>query len=117
MTTVTTERPRESEASLEGFFRKRVRLVGGYTVKLAPTEAGIPDRLVIFPGNRLYLVELKAEGGRLSPIQQVLHQRLYDNYDVPVYVLTGRAEILTWLRQRVNALGPQSSPPGRPRIN
>lgn len=93
---------RELESSLEGFFRHRVRLVGGYTVKMVPTEAGIPDRLVIFPGGQMYLVELKAVGGRLSPVQQVLHQRLQDNYGVHVVVLTGRDEILRWLRRAVN---------------
>jgi hypothetical protein len=37
------------EAVLEELFQKRVRLMGGWSVKLAPMEAGIPDRLVIFP--------------------------------------------------------------------
>lgn len=103
----------ELESALEGFFRKRVRLAGGYTVKLAPTERGIPDRLAIFPGGRLFLVELKTEAGRLSPIQKVLHDRLRENFDVKVYTLAGRDQVVEWLRRVVGAHDPVSREPVR----
>jgi hypothetical protein len=102
------------ESGLEGFFRKRVRLVGGYTVKLAPTEAGIPDRLVILPGGRMRLVELKTESGALSPIQRVLHSRLAE-LGVEVVVLYGRNAVIRWLREEFLAADPQSKRPRKPR--
>lgn len=101
------------EANLEAFFRKRVRLVGGYTIKLAPTEAGVPDRLAIFPGGRMYLVELKRDDTDLSPIQRVWHERLRLGYGVKVYTLHGREGILAWLRQVVSATD-VASKRGRP---
>lgn len=85
------------ESSLELFFRKRIRLLGGMAIKLVPTEAGLPDRLVIMPGGRVYLVELKTEYGTVSPIQQVYHRRL-NQVGMPVYVLYGQEDILDWLR-------------------
>lgn len=96
----------EREAHLEQFFRRRVKLIGGYSIKLAPTEAGIPDRLVFFPGRRMFLVELKAEDGAVSAIQHVWHSRIRA-YGVNVHVVTGRAGILRWLKDRVDEAGPE----------
>ena len=89
----------ELESQLEAFFRKRVRLSRGYTIKLAPIEAGIPDRLVMFPRGRMYLVELKTETGRLSAIQKHWHHNIATLTGVTVYTLKGRGEVLAWLRE------------------
>src|SRR5664279_2540991 len=86
-----------NEAQLETLFRKRVPLVlGGIVWKLAPTTAGIPDRLVMLPGGRMFLVELKTETGRLSPIQREIHHRLAE-LGIHVYTLRGRAQVLLWV--------------------
>lgn len=99
----------ERESSLEEFFRKRVRLVGGYTIKLAPTERGVPDRLVVL-GGRMFLVELKAEDGELSPIQVVWHTRLRERHGVRVHVLYGRTDVVRWLREAVDTMCLPSDP-------
>lgn len=103
----------EREASLESHFMKRVRLVGGYSIKLAPMEAGVPDRLVMFPGGRMFLVELKAEDGALSPKQRHWHQRALHDYGVPVHVVTGRAGVLNWLRWVIDSGSPRRRTPAR----
>lgn len=100
----------ERESPLESFFRRRVRLVGGYTIKLVPVEAGIPDRLVLMPGGRMFLVELKAEDGRVSPIQRVWHSRVHTRYGTRVYVLYGRDDVVRWLREVVDDMCVESSP-------
>lgn len=94
------------EASLEEFFRKQVRLVGGLVIKLAPTQRGIPDRLVILPGGRITFVELKAEDGRLSEIQKAMHARFAEK-GVAVLTLTGRDEVKSWLGTMVEMAGPK----------
>lgn len=94
MNTPTTA---QLEAQLEALFRKRVRDVGGYTIKLAPTERGVPDRLVIFPKGRMYLVELKTPTGILSPIQMHWHDRMAAR-GVTVHTLYGEDDIRAWLR-------------------
>ena len=63
------------ERVVEALLARRVRELGGRAVKLVPVDAGLPDRLVLLPGGRSYLVELKAPGGRLRPIQKVWHER------------------------------------------
>lgn len=90
------------EAHLEAYFRKRVRLaLGGVVVKLAPTLAGIPDRLVILPEGQIFLVELKTDMGALSPVQTVWHSKVRA-LGSPVYVLFGKDEIDRWVRSQAN---------------
>lgn len=95
-----------AEARLEALFRDRVRAMGGYTIKLAPTERGVPDRLAVFPRGRMYLVELKTERGVLSPIQMHWHSRMAER-GVRVYTLYGEAQIKAWIAWVIDSLGPQ----------
>lgn len=104
---------RKSEAELEAFFHRRVRLVGGMSVKVAPTEAGVPDRLVLMPGGRMYLVELKTEKGSLAPIQKHWAARAAA-LGTRVVTLHGQEGVLRWLRCVVDSVGPTGRP-GRPR--
>lgn len=72
--------------------------LGGIDYKLAPTTKGLPDRLVILPGNLIFLVELKAKGGRLSPAQIAIHAKLAKR-GTHVVVLTGPDEVDAWLKE------------------
>ena len=85
------------EAQLETIFRDRVRSLGGLAIKMAPTERGVPDRMAVMPGGRIYLVELKTETGVLSPIQRHWHDRLAER-DVGVVVLRGEGGVKEWVR-------------------
>ncbi|MER2142161.1 MAG: VRR-NUC domain-containing protein [Eubacteriales bacterium] len=100
-TSPTPSRPaptaRELEASLEAYFQNQVRLHGGMVEKLVSTRRGIPDRLVLFPGGRMYLVELKRMGGRTSAIQEAWHARAR-GLGTHVAVLEGRGAVNAWLR-------------------
>ena len=96
------------EETVESFLVKRVRLLGGQTIKLAPMEKGIPDRLVMLPGGFLALVELKAPDGVLSPKQKHWHAKALENQGIRVYVLSSKGEVLVWLRAVIDAMGPQS---------
>lgn len=87
----------ELEASLEAHFYRQVRLLGGMVDKIAPTRKGMPDRLVLLPGGRVYLVELKADNGSTSPAQRLYHQRAAE-LGTRVQLLVGRSGIDAWLR-------------------
>lgn len=59
------------ERDIEVLFRKLVRQAGGVIHKLdSRARKGSPDRVVTLPGRPTFYVELKTEGGRLSPLQQ-----------------------------------------------
>lgn len=88
------------ESALESFFRKRVRLAGGYALK-GGGIAGIPDRVCIFPGGNTAFVELKQKGQKPEPIQVVWHGRLRD-LGYRVYVIDDRETVLSFVREMVN---------------
>lgn len=87
---------------VEAFLVKRVRLLGGQSIKLAPMQAGIPDRLVMLPGGRLFLVEVKAVGEGPSEIQRHWHAKALRDQSVVVHVLVGEEGVRRWLRAQFN---------------
>lgn len=65
------------ESEIERYLVKQVAKAGGRAYKwVSPGNAGIPDRIVIIPGEPVCFVELKAPGERLSKQQQVQHRKL-----------------------------------------
>lgn len=49
---------------------------GGLAIKLMPAMRGLPDRLVLLPGGKTRLVELKAPGERPRESQKMVHTYL-----------------------------------------
>lgn len=95
------------ESSLEALFYKRVRLVGGLPVKLAPTMGGLPDRMALFPGGRIYFVELKRENGSARKLQLHRHAKLRElGHDI--VVVAGRDELIDWLKRVVDESAPKT---------
>lgn len=85
------------ESVVEAYLATRVRAMGGMCVKLAPTVAGLPDRLVLLPEGRVYLVELKQPNGRVSPVQEAIQDKLGD-LGFGVTVLWSKLDVTEWLR-------------------
>lgn len=86
--------PRESE--IERYFVWTVERMGGTTYKFrSPTAAGVADRIACLPNGATWFVELKAPGGRMSPLQHRFAARmaaLKQNYTV----LWKKSEIDEW---------------------
>jgi hypothetical protein len=85
-----------SESTVESHLRKRVRKVGGRAFKLLPSTAGLPDRLVVLPPGRIFLVELKRPGGSTQLVQDVMHRKL-EHIGIDVPVLSSKEEVDEWL--------------------
>ena len=65
------------ERDIERVLVAEVKKVGGRAYKwVSPGNAGVPDRIVIFPGRPPVFVELKAGGGTLTALQEVQITRL-----------------------------------------
>ena len=95
VTRMSTDAPHERD--VEALLRRQVTDAGGLCVKLAPTEAGVPDRLVVWEG-RIWLVELKRADGRLRPVQVGWHERAAAA-GVDVMVLYGAQGVREWLEE------------------
>lgn len=75
------------EHAVERRLCELARRHGGVAYKWeSPGVAGVPDRILLLPGGRLFLVELKRPGGRPRPIQQAMHARL-ERLGFPVHVV------------------------------
>lgn len=65
------------ESSIESGFVKRVKKAGGLCWKFtSPGTSGVPDRLVVLPGGRVSLIELKRVGGIVSDVQKTRIEEL-----------------------------------------
>lgn len=65
------------EKTVETYLVDRVRAAGGDAYKFtSPARVSVPDRIVVFPPARIYFVELKRPGGKLTKGQVREHARL-----------------------------------------
>lgn len=61
----------ENEKTTEAYLRDEVKALGGRSYKwVSPGCSGVPDRIVILPGGRVFFVELKSEGETSNKLQQ-----------------------------------------------
>lgn len=86
------------EASVEAVLFAGVKARGGWALKILPSVAGMPDRIVVLPGGRHYFVELKRVNTDTTALQQHRHEGLAA-IGHPVAVLHGSREVREWLEE------------------
>ena len=65
------------ESDIERYLVRRVKDAGGRAYKfVSPTNRGVSDRLIVLPGGRVWFVEVKKIGGRLSPLQRIFAEEI-----------------------------------------
>lgn len=69
--------PIESEKVLERKLCAQTKDKGGLAIKMiSALMSGLPDRLLLFPGARLFFVEMKTTGKKPTKLQLLIHRRL-----------------------------------------
>jgi hypothetical protein len=82
------------EVDVERHLVRLVEKAGGRAYKfVSPGRAGVADRLVVLPGGRVWFVELKVAGGRMSALQQVFAEDM---------AALGQNYIVLWNKEQVN---------------
>ena len=77
-----------SEKQIEKKFCDKVKSIGGMALKFMATAcAGVPDRIVLLPNGKVYFVELKREGGRISAIQNIMFEK-FQRLGSPVRIIS-----------------------------
>ena len=88
------------EKEIEDYFVWSVEMAGGKTWKFtSPAQRGVSDRIVCMPDGKVYFVELKKKGGKLSELQKIFGaemKRLNTNYEV----LWSIEEIDKWIKRQ-----------------
>jgi hypothetical protein len=86
------------ESIIEQYLINHVQAHGGATRKfISPGRRGVVDRLVLFPGGRIYFVETKAPGKKPRPAQAREHTRLWA-LGFSVCVLDTKEKVDTFLK-------------------
>lgn len=67
----------ERERDVEKYLKNKLEKMGCLFLKwVSPGNAGVPDRIVIFPNGHVWFVEVKTKAGHLSGRQTVWQHRL-----------------------------------------
>ena len=65
------------EKSVEKYLRQQVKKAGGRALKfVSPGFTGVPDRIILMPGARVYFAETKDLGKTPKPRQKRVHKLL-----------------------------------------
>lgn len=75
-----------NEKLIEKKLKREIERLGGLAIKIfSYWFTGLPDRLILLPVKRVYLVETKTTGEKLSPRQRVVKRILEKlGFDVDV---------------------------------
>ena len=91
------------EKTIEEKIGDAVKAGGGLYYKfVSPGNAGVPDRIAVFPGGRVVFIELKSETGRLRMTQHVQIQRLASR-GCEVHVIQGMEEAEKFIAEVISA--------------
>lgn len=67
----------DSEKLIERKLVEAVKARGGICVKFySAYQRGVPDRIILMPGGRIYFVELKSTGKKPTKLQQLFISKL-----------------------------------------
>lgn len=67
------------EKTIEAYLRKQVKKAGGLALKfVSPGYTGVPDRIILMPGGRVYFAETKDRGKVPKARQRRVHEILCD---------------------------------------
>lgn len=87
------------ENVIEAYLRDQVKTLGGRAYKfVSPGNNGVPDRLVLLPGERIIFIELKAPGKKSTP-QQLLQQKRINALGFQVHVIDTKEKVDGFIRQ------------------
>jgi hypothetical protein len=66
------------EKQIEAHLVKRVKAIGGRAYKFtSPSNRGVSDRVVVLPNGKVWFVELKRAGGKLTPLQELFAEDMH----------------------------------------
>ena len=66
-----------SEKTLEQKLVREIQRLGGWSIKILSIHvSGLPDRVCLLPGGRIFFAEIKTTGRKPTKIQLHIHKRI-----------------------------------------
>lgn len=88
-----------TENQIEQRLVREVIKIKGMALKfISPGMAGVPDRLILLPGGKIFFVELKAPGKKLRPLQ-LKRKRQLEALGFKVYAIDSYNKIELFLNE------------------
>lgn len=92
----------ERERDIESYLKRKIEALGGLFLKwVSPGNDGVPDRIAILPGGRIYFVELKTDRGKPKGVQKYMIRKLRER-GARVDIVYGRIDADQWLEAVMN---------------
>ena len=92
-----------SESQLERKFCDKIKHLGGLPLKfVSPGRAGVPDRIVLMPGGKIYFVEMKSEVGEISILQDYVFKK-FTELGFKVHIINSVESLKKFLSEIKNA--------------
>lgn len=92
------------EKDIEQWLNKKVESLGGLSFKfVSPNNPGVPDRIYILPGGKVFFVELKTEIGKMSNIQKWQRERL-QKIGCRFYLVKGMGQARKFIKELENEI-------------
>lgn len=83
------------EREIESKFTEQMERLGCLVCKfVSPGKAGMPDRLVITPGGKVWFAEMKRPGEKLRPLQEYWRREI-ENLGASYYVVDSYKAVAT----------------------
>lgn len=88
------------EKEVEQYFCRAVKTrLSGWPLKfISPGQNGMPDRIVLLPGGKIYFIELKAPGKKARKLQYRVHQQLQE-LGFPALLIDTREAVDAFVRE------------------
>lgn len=87
------------ESKIEEWLNGQIKTLGGKSYKfVSPGNPGVPDRIYLLPGGRIYFVELKRVIGKLSGVQ-VWQREQFQKMGVEFRVVYGMEQAKEFIKE------------------
>lgn len=91
-----------SESQLERKFCKKIQELGGMALKFtSPSQAGVPDRIILMPEGKIYFVEMKCETGRVRAIQKYIFEK-FEKLGFKVHIINSDDAIKSFMEKIIS---------------
>lgn len=87
------------ERDVEAWLRRQIERLGGKAMKfVSPGNNGVPDRIAILPGGKVWFIELKKRGEKQSELQKWQAEQLR-KLGCNVATVAGMEQAQAWIEE------------------